>query len=415
MSDNLIPSHPSPKLRSQEGDNCDLGDEHNETEQKPQLGTDDECSERPLFDGSDGLLKTECIVERFLQHPTMRMAGKGTRKSYSGAFRRFAKKVNLDKYTRRQVATSLGKRLILEYIVALPLRSRQIHLSGLAKVWKLALDLPWPIDNERDVGRLPKTRRGIVPPDDPIKEWHERLHDEPNPYLRFIWLEIGNAGHRPNTVVKLKWRHIRYDEQGMPSEIRLNGADEGTKRDADVAWWLPAEVSKTLTELRTMLREPEENDPILPWMDGWGDIQQHREMTENHLRNHWERLRSKYNLPKLTMRDVRHWVSGKCKDARLEEQARAYLMGHEQPINDMGDVYDNRPIETNLARQQEKFPHGPLGVFSKVNAELVNEVPDGLMTALLDYRDGRMKSTDLLDRLETWRLKSQEEALRVHL
>jgi len=229
------------------------------------------------------------------------------------------------------------------------------------------------------------------------------------------WLEIGNADHRPNTVVKLKWRHIRYDEQGRPTEIRLNGADERTKRDADVAWWLPPEVSKTLIELRTMLREPGENDPILPWMDGWGNIHQHEEMTENHLRSHWERLRTKYNLPKLTMRDVRHWVSAQCKDARLEEQARAYLMGHEQPIYDMGDAYDNRPVETNLARQQEKFPNGPLGLFSKVEAEFVNEIPDDLMTALLGYREGNVKATELLDKLETWRLKSKEEALQVRL
>jgi hypothetical protein len=90
-------------------------------------------------------------------------------------------------------------------------------------------------------------------------------------------------------------------------------------------------------------------------------------------------------------------------------------MGHEQPLYDMGDVYNNRPVEMNLSRQQEKFPNGPLGVLSKVEAEYVNEVPDDLMTALLGYRDGKVKSTELLDRLETWRLKSQEEALRVHL
>jgi hypothetical protein len=229
------------------------------------------------------------------------------------------------------------------------------------------------------------------------------------------WLEIGNAGHRPNTIVKLKWRHVRYDEDGRPCEIRLNGADERTKRDADVAWWLPPEVAETLVELRKMLPGCGENDPILPWMDGWGDIQIHKEMTENHLRYHWERLRAKYNLPKLTMRDVRHWVDGQCIDARLEEQARAYLMGHEQPIRDMGDLYNNRPVEMNLARQQAKFPHGPLGVFLKVEAELVSEIPDDLITALLGYRDGKVKSTELLDRLETWRLKPKEEAIRVRL
>jgi len=90
-------------------------------------------------------------------------------------------------------------------------------------------------------------------------------------------------------------------------------------------------------------------------------------------------------------------------------------MGHEQPLYDMGDVYNNRPVETSLSRQQERFPNGPLGVFSRVEAEYANEIPDDLVTVLLGYRDGKVKSTGHLDRLETWRLKSQEEVLRVHL
>jgi len=134
MSEHLITSVPTHEPRSQEGDNCDLGDEHNDTKLKPQLGTGGNGQSQDL-DGLDSPLRTEAIIERFNEHPTVRMQAASTRKVYGCMFRRFALAKNIENYNRRQLAGPKGQRLILEHIVDnIPLRSRKSSLSGIEKV-----------------------------------------------------------------------------------------------------------------------------------------------------------------------------------------------------------------------------------------------------------------------------------------
>ena len=171
--------------------------------------------------------------------------------------------MDLGAYSRRQLAGPKGKRLILDHIADnIPLRSRKIVLSGLRKVWTFGLDLPWPIDIERDIGPLPKVRRGFVPDDSTVRSWHERLRNEPIAYLRCLWLVFAQSGQRPGTVSKLRWCHVQLDEDGQPCEIRANGADEGFKTFADVAWRLPSDVVDALVDLKKWLGQPNPTDPI---------------------------------------------------------------------------------------------------------------------------------------------------------
>jgi len=372
-----------------------------EIESKPTESTKD----------SDSAVNLDQILERFEQHPTIRMRPAGTRMTYMRIFRRFAMAIRIEQYTRRQLAGAKGKRLLLEHIAtAIPLRSRKTVLSGLAKVWKFGLGLPWPIDTESDIGPLPKTRRGPTPDDFKVKAWYDRFISEPSPYLKCLWLIIAQSGQRPSTVAKLRWDHVRYDDSGQPYEIRVNGADEGLKSFADVAWRLPPDVLKALIELRQWLGA-KDTDLILPWMNGWGKILQSRESRPGLLREHW--LRMGDGLPKLTMKALRHWVASVCRDNGLSEQARAYMMGHEQPIHDMGDVYDNRPEEMNMARQAEKLPFGPLGIFAQPSIELTTELPADLVATLVGYRDSKVGISDVLNRLDQWRLKTSTEVSRI--
>jgi len=359
----------------------------------------------------DSAVNLDQILERFEQHPTIRMRPAGTRLTYTSQFKRFGKDVRIEQYTRRQLAGAKGKRLLLEHIAnTIPLRSRKTVLSGLAKVWKFGLGLPWPIDIESDIGPLPRTRRDPTPDDFKIKAWYDRFVSEPNSYLKCLWLIIAQSGQRPSTVAKLRWDHVRYDDSGQPCEIRVNGADEGLKSFADIAWQLPPDMTKALIELRKWLGA-KDTDPILPWMDGWDKILQSKESNPGLLREHWQRMGD--GLPKLTMKDFRHWVASQCRDNGLTEQARAYMMGHEQPIRDMGDVYDNRPEEVNMARQAEKLPFGPLGIFAQPSIELTTELPADLVATLVGYRDSRVGISDVLNRLDQWRLKASTEVSRI--
>ena len=341
------------------------------------------------------------------------MKPESTRETYAHHFKRFAKHVGIEKYSRRQLAGTKGKLLILEHVAALPLRSRRPVLSGLASVWKIGVNLPWPIDAKVDVGKLPKTRRDLTPQVSTVKAWYEKLLHETNPWLRTLWLLLAQFGLRPHTIARLRWSHVRYDERGIPCEIRANGADEGFKTFADIACHVPPDVADALVQLRRASNEQSEADPVLPWMDGWGKVKPSRQANRTLYAKHWNRLRKKYGLPKLRMKDLRHWVASQCHDSDLSEQARAYMQGHDQPIGNMGDAYDNRSIEINLARQVEKFPHGPLGIFEKPDLEIVAALPGDLVTVLMGYHDGKVGFTQVINRLEAWRLKSNTEVVKI--
>ncbi|MBU0624477.1 MAG: hypothetical protein KJ672_06490 [Candidatus Thermoplasmatota archaeon] len=111
--------------------------------------------------------------------------------------------------------------------------------------------------------------------------------------------------------------------------------------------------------------------------------------------------------------DLRHWVDSQCRDVGLQEQARAYLMGHEQPIHNMGDHYDNRDLETNLARQAEKSPYGPIGIFSQPKVELMGDLPGNIVASLIDCRDNKIGFAEVINRLDQWCLSTKQEAPRV--
>ena len=95
----------------------------------------------------------------------------------------------------------------------------------------------------------------------------------------------------------------------------------------------------------------------------------------------------------------------------MPEQARAFMQGHEQPIGNMGDHYDNRCVEENLVRQAERLPNGPLGIFDHHAVELTTPIPNDLVSLLIDYHDGRVGFTELLQRLEGWRVSARTEGL----
>ena len=408
LSDTLIDSASPPGLGGVVGQHA-AGHEHNEPDCEPKSGTGG--SKDTVQWDDDYPLNAEEILKRFAEHPTMRMRHYGTLKTYSQRWRRFAREMHLENYTRRQLAGAKGKRLILDHVASLKPRMRQGTISALKKIWKIGLNLPWPIDMELDIGPLPKTRRNEVPSDDKVRIWNERMELEPDPYLRALWLITAQSGQRPSTVVRLDWRHVRYDEQDQPFEIRANGADEGFKTGAEVAWRLPPNVRAVLTELRKS--NPKDNDPILPWRDGWGRTKAKRS-SEDLLRGHWIRLQEKYGLPYLRPNGMRHWVTAQSRDPPvLREEARAYMGGHEQPIHNMGDQYDHRNLETNLLEQERKFPQGPLGLFSKIELEVSQTVPNEVMSSLIAYHDSTGGLNALIDALDKWRMTPRVEVPRV--
>jgi integrase len=406
-------SHPDTGLEERDNFNLKQVRKHETPENEPDSGTGEDEQE-PSFDGIDYPLKAVDILERFKQHPTIRMRPAGTINAYVWRFKRFAKHMKLDDYTRKQIAGPRGKRLIIEHMVDIPLKSRKTTLAGIKKVWIFALDLPWPIDNDRDIGPLPPPGERPTPPDAKVKPWAEKMQGEPSIYLRTLFLVIAESGNRPGTFAKLEWRHVILNEHGLPCEIRADGAKEGLKTFAKIAWRLPANVVDALVELRKWLGDPNDNTSIFPWLDGWCHLERGEKTTRAMITGHFHRLAEKYGLPGLTPIDFRHWVTTQCVDANLREEARAYMEGHKPP-GGMRNRYDRRGPEVCMVEQAKAFPHGLLAKFSDVNAEIMPSIPSELIVGLMDYHDGKLKTAEIVDMLETWRLSARQEVQKVEL
>ena len=109
--------------------------------------------------GGEQPLNVEAILECFMQATKMRLKER-TQDEYVMRFRHFAQAEGLQNINRRQLAGKMGKELILNYLSHYSKPSWRTMLAMLRGVWLYGLDLPWPIDAVRDVGKLPKVRRG---------------------------------------------------------------------------------------------------------------------------------------------------------------------------------------------------------------------------------------------------------------
>src|SRR5205807_1611344 len=148
----------------EEGDNSPAGQEHDThgaapgAVQTPRGTGDGEVREVGDSDAGEPSLKITDVLERFAESTRLRLKDQ-PRRDYERAFRRFASEVGLAAYTRRQLQGPRAKSLLLQHVETIPKPSRRWVLAALKSVWTLGMNLPWPIDPKRDIGRFPKVQR----------------------------------------------------------------------------------------------------------------------------------------------------------------------------------------------------------------------------------------------------------------
>jgi len=409
----FIPPLPHVEVGREDGDNLRPGQENNESRDTglagtTPLGTGEGGSVQDDLgsDAGDPALRTEDILRRFVETSRMRLRP-STLERCSSAFRRFARETDLDSFTRRQLAGPSGKRILLKHLGSIPRSSWRSTLTELKMVWIAGLNLPWPLDAKRDLGRLPPPRRRESPSDETVKSWTEALVHESDPYLRLLWLFIAQHGWRPSHVYHLKWHHVRYDIAGRPIAIIADGTEAGFKTSAPVAVRLAPDVVEALEAWRRAAPEAMPERPILPWRSCTGRVESLRENNTSSLRVHWTHLRSKWRLPVLRMVDLRHWVATACRRAGLSKQASAYLMGHDSKQGGaMRDWYDAPPLEEVLEEQAERLPHGPLGLLEPSVELLTDGLPKEAIELVQGYFAEKIGTMELATRLEAVRLRT---------
>jgi len=386
-----------------EGDNIPLGDGRHEPETRTPLG--DRESNAHVGDDDDSLVRVADIVNRFVQQSRARLNNE-TIQEYRSAFETFAARVELERYSRRQLAGPKARMLIMAHIEQVAKSTWRWQNSALKAVWQYGLNLPWPIDPKRDFGRLPKGGPRENPPDSTVMAWADAMKREPDLYLRLVWLLISEHGWRPSHVGRLKWRNVRYDSAGMPVAIIADGFIEGFKTHAPIAARLCPEVAEALLAWKKVVPEPYPERPIVPWRWANTEPQWSRPQSRSSLRDHWNRLGENWKLPRLRMCDLRHWVATRCRRAGLSKQASAYLMGHDATGGgNMRDWYDNPAIEDILAEQAEYLPDGALGLLDSVKVELTEGLCPESVELLREYLAGRMGTMELANKVESIRLR----------
>jgi len=378
---------------------------------KHPTGTDGSGDITKAFEAADDLpLRIAEVIERFRQATKLRLRPDSA-EQYAAVFRRFAKGVNLESYSRKQLSSGpKGRTLIIDHLDKIPEPSRRYVVAALKPVWVNGLTLPWPVDSKRDLAPFPRVERRESPPDTDVKAWAKALANEKDAYLRLVWLFTGQHGWRPSHVCHIKWRNVQYDVKGKPVAIVASGTKEKFKTCSPVAVRLAPDVVEALQQWKKEAEEVEKvspNEPILPWKSVTGRLERSREQMYGEYLVHWERLKKRWQLPDLCPSDLRHWVATTSRKAGLSIPATAYMMGHDASQGGvMRSWYDNPQLQDIFDEQAARLPNGPLGLLNSPAVEFEggwSKEEASLMNAYHAKQLTPMEFVNALEKLEQQR------------
>ncbi len=354
------------------------------------------------LDASDSLVNVEDILERFARNTTARFKDGGTtRETYTWMFRRFATRMGLARYSRRQLASEKGRELILTHMAQVPLPSRRVVLAGIKCVWEEGIRLPWPVNVRRDFGHtLPPVGGRETPPDEDIKPWSEAARNESDSYLKAYVLCLLQYGWRDtNQLGRLRWRDLRTDLHA----VIANGTQAGFKTHSWIVAYLYPDVETALSAWKQASKAIAPEDYIFPWRTTKGEIEWSRPLNRDAPPRFLRAFEAKWNLKHLPPVSFRHWVKTTCR--RLSDPAIAALQGHKPPKDSsMRNTYDTPGIDRILDERRTEFPNGPLAIFQAIVVEGVSENQAELQ-AIVEWKSGRIKMSELMDRLDALQRK----------
>ena len=349
--------------------------------------------------GASAPLKFADVAERFRNNTRLRFKpGASTSDYYLANFKRLWIHAQFEGKTKRQIGGKWGRAYILRFMETIPLPSRRTVLASLECCWVEGLELPWPINRQRDFGKtLPPIGTRSTPENEDVRPWFDAALKEPDSFTRLLVLLLLCFGWRPaNQIGRIKWRNVRYDQQGGPCAIVAGGAEEGFKTRSNIVAHLPPLVADALTAWKKACSSLDPNAPIMMHVPRGKKNPRplNNSLVECALRSFERRWGLKHLAPAL----FRHWVKTVCR--RLSDPALAALQGHAPPKDgSMRHVYDTPSIERILDEQATEFPDGALGILRPPTVSVAPEYQAELQ-AVIEWKAGRMSLVQLMTRLE---------------
>jgi hypothetical protein len=81
----------------------------------------------------------------------------------------------------------------------------------------------------------------------------------------------------------------------------------------------------------------------------------------------------------------------------------------------MRNQYGNLSTEDVLAEQADKLPDGCLGVLGLSEVKVVEDLPKELKVVWRDYREGRLKVSEVIDRLDELKTRTLKADMSVRM
>ena len=392
---------------SEDGENSLSQGINNEPEPNTQLGEDGESETADIADIINGDLSVNVdqIIKNFKRLAAPRLRGT-TPKMYESVFRQFANAVNLEEYTKRQLAGNKGRELLLQYLLdksMVPEPSKGKQYAALKCVWIEGLNLAYPI-TRRHLGELPPVQRRQSPRDSQVLPWVKAIEHEEEPYLKVLALIIFQLGIRPSHACLFRWEHIGFGQDGKPETIITTGREPGNKHMTPVKARLPQDLSDTLMKLKKIVPDSLPENPILPHRMANGQLERNVAMKPEHFSIQWRRFERKHLLSHLRPVDLRHWVATTCRRAGLSLAARNALQGHKFNGENQGERYDNPQDIDILDEQARVLPYGPIG-FICPRMEVTPVLPAELTDALSGCLNGEILPTQLAEIVTAYLLR----------
>lgn len=375
----------------------DLGANH--------VGTSENKGRFLDFAEDDTLVKLETILRRFNEETGNTLRPR-TKEDYGNAFRRFSKKMNLERHSRKQLGGSMGRKLVLQHLNGnISRRSWGVEVHKLKSVWTNGLGLPWPLLRKDTPPAVPK-RSTRSPVDQIVLPWKNALQSA-DAYTRVELRLYGDLGLRPSHLRSLQWQDVKNDRgevcwssspDDQPFAIEADGFERGFKNFAWVRAWLPPALAADLQAWRKELGSqwgPERC--LLPFRDRSGHLEPARPQAIWAQDGRWGGYIKRWELPRLTPRAFRKFVRTKCVESGMDIVARSYLQGHAPP--GMDGRYDNPEMMELAARQSRALPKGALEAILDPTVKVMDNVTKAEVEMVAAWKAKQIGDFELVDGL----------------
>ena len=322
---------------------------------------------------------------------------------YWNTFLAFARDVHLEQFSLKQLQGKKGRELILSHVPKVKPHSRRHALAAIKKVWRKALAIQWPIEND-DLERFPDPRPIRAPKRDIVELWVHAADSEQDLYEKsWFWTEQTDGLRPADQQAELCRKHLVRNAMGKIVGILAEDPQEmGLKRDAPIEAGMPPELADVLDAWLAKHPSGDENAPIWPWRaTGDGRIIPSRKPTPDGIERMRRKFAKRWHLPWVTSKAMRHFVITTLEDAGMPKTLRHLWRGHKAESGDMDAQYGQRaqPEDTFMA-QLRYLPSGPRGTFLKV--ERTQEgVPKEWTELYLKIASGQVDRFDAMDKVKT--------------